>query len=329
MSALFQINKPADPGVLDRARRDLEAGIAFTLNCPSAHLTYLWEVTSRPTGAVANITSSNAQSTSADFDTPGGYLVKMTVDAGFPTEDVSERYIGIPLPTSGICLPAMNETNQDNSQSPYTGERGFEDKLNSLLAWMDEKINYYSHRRAVIDYINGTLAPPAAGDGDRYILDFTGAPHAGYGPGVQAGDIVTYDVTSATWMAEAPQEGWVVWNDTANADMIYLDDGVPTWELHNVGVRLFEEGTGGVKSTRRRGFTGTDATADYAYAFGWNSVAGALGAVVFGQDNIGSGIYDFVHGCGNTVEGDYGFVYGKDNNVDVLSQEGMETLFIA
>jgi hypothetical protein len=47
----------------------------------------------------------------------GGYLVRLTVNAGFPTEDISELYFGIGVLINGIRypLPALTETVQDNS----------------------------------------------------------------------------------------------------------------------------------------------------------------------------------------------------------------------
>src|SRR5690606_29409782 len=68
--------------------------------------------------------------------------------------------------------------------------------------------------------------------GDRYILDFTGSSHANW-DGAAAGSIVEFNGT--TWIAETPQEGWIAYVDAENKDALYVDDGVPEWQLRSVG----------------------------------------------------------------------------------------------
>jgi len=141
MSALFTIDQTAKPaGVLGVSRTDLGPG-SITLSCPSAHTTYLWEFFSEPLGAVvATIATPTLSATAATITEQGSYLIKLTVDDGLPTKDISTLLGGIPLPVSGIPIPAAFETNQDNSLPPHTGERGFEPKLTAFIKWVDANI---------------------------------------------------------------------------------------------------------------------------------------------------------------------------------------------
>jgi hypothetical protein len=87
----------------------------------------------------------------------------------------------------------------------------------------------YSRRRAVIAVVaNNTLAPATEVSGDRYILSVGGgAPHADW-DGAAAGSIVEFNGT--VWVATAPLEGYIAYNDTTNSDWLYVDDGSPVWQ---------------------------------------------------------------------------------------------------
>jgi hypothetical protein len=88
-------------------------------------------------------------------------------------------------------------------------------------------------KRAVINIVDCTAAPPTEVTGDRYILDFTGGSvHADW-DGAAKGDIVEFDGT--VWDAESPEEGWVAYVDVPDKDAVYVDDGVPAWELRTIG----------------------------------------------------------------------------------------------
>ena len=90
----------------------------------------------------------------------------------------------------------------------------------------------YSRRRMVIDIVNNTLAPPTEVSGDRYILDNTaGGVHVDW-DGALINQIVTFNGT--IWVAEVPIEGWVAYEDTDDKDAIFIDDGVPAWELRDI-----------------------------------------------------------------------------------------------
>lgn len=91
----------------------------------------------------------------------------------------------------------------------------------------------YSRRSAVISIAVSTAVPVTELSGDRYIIDFNGAPHANW-DGAAQGDIVQFNGT--LWVAESPIEGWIAYSDTDNKDALYTDDGVPEWELRVVSI---------------------------------------------------------------------------------------------
>jgi hypothetical protein len=83
-------------------------------------------------------------------------------------------------------------------------------------------------RRAVIDIVDCTLAPPTEVTGDRYILDFTsGTIHADW-DGADRGEIAEFGATA--WTSETPEEGWNTFVDLKESDYRYIDDGTATWE---------------------------------------------------------------------------------------------------
>ena len=91
----------------------------------------------------------------------------------------------------------------------------------------------YSRREAVIGIAVSTSAPPTEVSGDRYILDNSGAPEAGWDGASQA-DIVEFNGT--TWDATTPIEGYVAYSDSDNKDALCTDDGTLQWELRAVAV---------------------------------------------------------------------------------------------
>lgn len=111
------------------------------------------------------------------------------------------------------------------------------------------------YKKTVINYVDNTAAPPTEVTGDRYILDDTGASHAGW-DGASALSIVEFDGTS--WVEYAPSEGWRCYVDAENEDRRYIDDGSPAWQaisasggetntMSNVGasgVSVFKQKTG-------------------------------------------------------------------------------------
>ena len=86
-----------------------------------------------------------------------------------------------------------------------------------------------SRRRAVIDIVDNTLAPPTETLGDRYILDTTPGGVNSNWDGASANDIVEFD--GSVWTRVTPEEGWVTFVDLQDTDYIFIDDGIPQWEI--------------------------------------------------------------------------------------------------
>lgn len=98
--------------------------------------TFLWELISEPVGSAVVITPTGQSGVVAELSNitkTGGYLLRLTTDAALPTKDIQTLYFGVPLPNSGLCIPALNETTQDNIDSPP----GYQGKLDAFLRWCD------------------------------------------------------------------------------------------------------------------------------------------------------------------------------------------------
>jgi hypothetical protein len=149
MSAIFKIDQPgwvpAPPPLpaWDRARRDIQlvgtgGPVTFTARDPAG--SYLWELISEPPGPVTPIVGPNLPSCQVAFTKTGGYLMRLTVDAGIPgSEDISIRYVGVPLANSQLPIPAFNELDFDNSIDPLAVQ-GAAEKLTEFFKWVDAHI---------------------------------------------------------------------------------------------------------------------------------------------------------------------------------------------
>ena len=98
--------------------------------------TYLWEILSQPT--LSNVTLTPVEGyphiiSIGNISKLGGYIIRLTVDAALPTKDVMTLYFGVPLPNSGLCIPAFNETLQDNTETTP----GYQSKLDAFFVWCD------------------------------------------------------------------------------------------------------------------------------------------------------------------------------------------------
>lgn len=173
MTATFKIDQPAG-GVWGVARRDIVAGVQVTLTAqdlPPIHNTYTWEVLSQPRDSMLDAGLVNNPEAPPDPgkpakiyilnpltpwigsftpNYPGGYLIRLIVDIGMITEDVSVLYAGICLATSGLPLPALTETVFDNSLD-NPNYRGWEDKIDAFMKWVDAFIG------------GGVVTPPGWG----------------------------------------------------------------------------------------------------------------------------------------------------------------------
>ncbi len=115
--ASFRIDQLA-PGTVDLARRDLKPfsvdGTISFVAVNGGH-TYEW-VVDQPPGSSVPLLNATSQVASMDAEIRGGYSVKLTTNKGTGSEDIKEWYFGIPFSTSGLAVPVVNETFQDNSQ---------------------------------------------------------------------------------------------------------------------------------------------------------------------------------------------------------------------
>jgi hypothetical protein len=163
-------------------------GVQVTLEAQDqTHTTYTWEVLSQPResmldaglvnnpegppgpGNPAEIFELNPLTPWIGSFTPNytsGYLIRLTVDIGMITEDVSVLYAGIRLATSNLALPALTETVFDNSQDD-PNYRGWEDKVDAFMKWVDAFIG------------GGVVTPP--GWGRIYVDSVDGSDITGDG----------------------------------------------------------------------------------------------------------------------------------------------------
>jgi len=146
MTAEFTIDQATlPPGLPDRSRQDIIPGGApvqfAAVYPPPNHTTYKWELLTQPSGVAVAFSDPNIHNPTVDFGMNyGGYLIRLTVDEGTATEDVSVRAVYLKWPVSNRALPALAETNQDNSQPPNTGVRGWEEKVIDYLWWVENTI---------------------------------------------------------------------------------------------------------------------------------------------------------------------------------------------
>jgi hypothetical protein len=116
--ARFRINQ-STTGTFGYARRDIlptSGSVDVQFEAENAGLVYLWEVIQPPgSNVIIGGTTSQTATFSAEID--GGYIAKLTVNPGSADEDVDSLYFGIGTDINGtlFCLPALNETIQDNS----------------------------------------------------------------------------------------------------------------------------------------------------------------------------------------------------------------------
>lgn len=116
--ARFRINQ-STTGTFGYARRDIlptSEAVELQFEAENAGLVYLWEVI-QPPGSNVIIGGTTSQTATFAAEIDGGYIAKLTVNPGSADEDVDSLYFGIGTEIDGnrFCLPALNETIQDNS----------------------------------------------------------------------------------------------------------------------------------------------------------------------------------------------------------------------
>jgi hypothetical protein len=140
--ASFQIVQSASTPGPDIARRDIlpnsVAGLT-SFEAVTGGLTYEWIVIQPPGTVPVPLTGSAAQICTMAAEEGGGYSVKLTTNKGLPTEDIKILYMGLPMITSNLPLPALNETNIDNSVG--TPELGWWEKMFLWMSWVEANIS--------------------------------------------------------------------------------------------------------------------------------------------------------------------------------------------
>jgi len=208
----FRINQPpGTPGpAWDRSRRDIElySVASEKVECEAqnqAESSYLWEMISAPHGVSVTINNDTTHTCDFQITDRGGYLIRLIVNAGDPDESITILYIGVAEEVTGYCLPAMNETNQDNSLSPYDGARGYEDKVNTFLRKVDHNTlveNLHTEAGAgLVPASNGAgdlvMTPGAFTDLDSAYNHFGSSPATVNVDGAEGQGDLTFDLDGA------------------------------------------------------------------------------------------------------------------------------------
>jgi hypothetical protein len=84
-------------------------------------------------GSAITLGTPTSPTATAAITLTGGYIIRLTVDEGLGTKDIQELYFGVPLANSGLPIPALNETVQDNRDAVP----GYERKMSAWMRWVD------------------------------------------------------------------------------------------------------------------------------------------------------------------------------------------------
>lgn len=165
----------------------------------------------------------------------------------------------------------------------------------------------YTRKEAVINQIDPTAAPPPATVGDRYVLGFdVGSVDVGW-DGAAKGDIVQYDGSS--WIAQTPAEGWVVYSDGQNAELLFVDDGTPTWIIKTSNA--------------------TPVRNNYVLVKQKSDFPAAIGGIITLTNNTSYEINGEINlGTDRIALGDSNIIYGQDKSDDKLVYTGLASSMI-
>ena len=124
MPAQIRSSIPAKPTVDNASRDDLAIGDVVTLEAvpPPVGTTFQWTLVFVPEGSAAVLTPPAAAGTSGPVtftaDLAGPYLVRLTVDAGLPTEDTQYVRLRALTATLGLKLVAAGERRDSTGTIP-------------------------------------------------------------------------------------------------------------------------------------------------------------------------------------------------------------------
>jgi len=140
--ASFQIVQNTGTPGPDIARRDIQPNSILgpvSFEAITGSLNYEWVVIQPPGTVPVPLVGANSQICTMAAEESGGYAVKLTTNKGLPTEDIKILYMGIPMVTSNLPAPALNETNIDNSIG--TPELGWWEKMFLWMQWVEANIS--------------------------------------------------------------------------------------------------------------------------------------------------------------------------------------------
>jgi len=174
MAAQIRSTIPAKPTVDNASRDDLAVGDVVTLEAvpPAVGTTFQWTLAFIPEGSTAVLTPPAAATTSGpvDFtvDLAGPYLVRLTVDAGLPTEDT--QYVRLRALTSslGLKLVAAGERRDSTGVIPVdVDSEGWANEQNYNLQALETAVASIGG-----DWSTITVAAPThtASDGEFIII---------------------------------------------------------------------------------------------------------------------------------------------------------------
>jgi hypothetical protein len=235
MTALFKIDQVAlPPGTHGQSRADLQpfsVGGPITLQAQDlTHADYLWEIISSPADGVAPVLVPVGATCTFLQDERGGYLLRLTVDSGLSSEDVSILYAGVALSNSALPIPAGFETNQDNIPDPHDGSQGWWYKLERWIKWADASIGS-SGGFAWWDVVETTadLTLDGTHNGKTIVVN-TGAPpplKMGGGGGGGGPVVITLPPVQEEYWVRVQQGTGIPGVQTSGSDIIYKPGIVP------------------------------------------------------------------------------------------------------
>jgi hypothetical protein len=115
MAAIIQINS-GTPGV---SNDNLTLGAVVTLTSVDTALhSYTWAIVSQPEGSNDNIVGSG-QIVTFTPTKEGSYLVKLTVDFGYPSEDSQQLIAAVRELETGDRIPAIGETTENSANDGW------------------------------------------------------------------------------------------------------------------------------------------------------------------------------------------------------------------
>lgn len=277
-----------------------------------------WSILDQPYGASAVLTTPGASTT--DFTPtlaiPGTYLLQCSFNGG-----ASYARCAVAWDTKNLAFrfPAAGE------ETEYGIDKGWSLALRKVVETIDTGLTGGGERLpAVKAIVDCTVAPPTEVEGDRYILDASGAPHVDW-DGAAQNDVVEFN--GSTWdVATTPVEGQKAYVDDVNLDALFQDDPALGWVY--VPLSPWTDG-GGTSSLKRSDNAAGTASGGYAINAGWGGAASADYSFQGGRDNIitansvhsvavgggdaGSSLHSVI---GTTVKSPQSFIMGENNRID-------------